>query len=162
MTFEKSCGAVIYKREKDAEKEKEETLFLIIQHKYGRHWAYPKGHMEEGETERETAKREVEEETGLHISFHPDFRYTSYYRPRKEAKKEVVYFLAQFESGTVVLQESEVCGYTWLPFNHAHKLLTFPIDKKILREANKLLEKTYEKTKPEREKRPLKLFDKKK
>ncbi|MBD3304395.1 NUDIX domain-containing protein, partial [Candidatus Woesearchaeota archaeon] len=39
--------------------------YLLVKHKEGGHWDFPKGHAEEGETEEETALREIYEETGL-------------------------------------------------------------------------------------------------
>jgi len=55
---EKSCGAIVYRRESG------NVLYLIIQQK-SRHWSFPKGHVERGESEKETALREIREETGL-------------------------------------------------------------------------------------------------
>ena len=59
MRHEKSCGGLIY-REHDGE-----TQLLLLKHRCGGHWSFPKGHMEAGETEMETALREIREETGL-------------------------------------------------------------------------------------------------
>ena len=60
MKKEKSCGAVIYKFEEN------EVYVLLLKHNLG-HWSFAKGHVEAGETEVETAKREVKEEVGLDI-----------------------------------------------------------------------------------------------
>ena len=57
MTKEKSCGAVIFNNE---------DKVLIVKHNAG-HWDFPKGHMEAGETEKQTALREVKEETKIDI-----------------------------------------------------------------------------------------------
>lgn len=40
---------------------------LMIRHKAGGHRSFPKGHMEKGETETDTAEREVMEETAVRI-----------------------------------------------------------------------------------------------
>ena len=61
MRREKSCGAIVY-REGHGQIE-----LLLIKHRFGGHWSFPKGHMESGETEVQTALREVKEETGLSI-----------------------------------------------------------------------------------------------
>ena len=61
MRHEKSCGGLIY-REHDGE-----TQLLLLKHRCGGHWSFPKGHMEAGETEMETALREIREETGLRV-----------------------------------------------------------------------------------------------
>ena len=60
MNKEKSCGAVIFRRDK-------ELQVLIIRQNEG-HWCFPKGHVEGDETERETALREVKEETGFTLT----------------------------------------------------------------------------------------------
>ena len=62
MKHEKSCGAICYTREEGAPR------VLVICHRYGGHWAFPKGHVEAGESEEETAMREVREETGAQHS----------------------------------------------------------------------------------------------
>ena len=62
MKREKSCGALVYRITQNGQKE-----LLFIKHRHGTHWSFPKGHMEEGENEVQTALREVKEETGLDI-----------------------------------------------------------------------------------------------
>ena len=58
MKKEKSCGAVVYRETG------EQIEILLIRHKNGGHWAFPKGHVEKKETEEDTALREIREETG--------------------------------------------------------------------------------------------------
>lgn len=50
--------------------------------------------MEEGETEEETARREIKEETGLDVLLDTGFRETVTYSPKRNTKKTVVYFVA--------------------------------------------------------------------
>ena len=59
MTHEKSCGAIVYRRYHG------NIEILLIKHINSGHWSFPKGHVEEGETEVETAQREIKEETNL-------------------------------------------------------------------------------------------------
>ena len=49
MKKEKSCGAVVYRETG------EQIEILLIRHKNGGHWAFPKGHVEKKETEEDTA-----------------------------------------------------------------------------------------------------------
>ena len=58
MKQEKSCGAIILR------KQNKTIETLLVKHTKG-HWAFAKGHVEENETEEETALREIKEETGL-------------------------------------------------------------------------------------------------
>lgn len=57
---EPTAGGVIFRRN---EKTKEVEILLIQDAKD--RWTIPKGHIEEGESARQTAEREVKEETGL-------------------------------------------------------------------------------------------------
>ena len=58
---EKSCGAVLYQRRNG------QLRYLIARSSSG-HISFSKGHMEEDETEWETAVREIREETGIKVS----------------------------------------------------------------------------------------------
>ena len=75
MKKETSCGAVIA-RQTDTGCE-----ILLIRHENGGHWAFPKGHVEENETETETALREIREETGLAVTLDTGFRAVVTYSP---------------------------------------------------------------------------------
>ena len=55
---EHSAGGVIFRRSAEG------PLYLVIRDSY-RNWGFPKGHVEEGESEVDAARREVGEETGL-------------------------------------------------------------------------------------------------
>ena len=63
MTLEKSCGAIVFRKFHG------NVEILLIKHANGGHWSFPKGHVEEGETEVETATREIFEETGISVMF---------------------------------------------------------------------------------------------
>ena len=64
---EKSCGAIVYKIENN------ELKFLLV-HQNNGHYSFPKGHVEENETEIETAIREIKEETNLDVKIDTNFR----------------------------------------------------------------------------------------
>lgn len=127
--LEKSCGCIIV-RENRGERE-----ILLIQSAKGRHWSFPKGHMEGDEDEFATARREVREETGLRVDIRRDFRATSHYLTKKTIPKEVVYYLASTPDDDVHLQLEEVSAYTWLTAPAALEKLTYPRDVRVLEEA---------------------------
>ncbi len=132
-SFEKSCGAVIFRKNNNI------TEYLLILNKKRKsvqgHWGFPKGHVESGESEHETALREVKEETGLDIEFFGNFRSVTHYSPKVDVVKNVVYFLASVKKNDIVLQESEIADFVWLPFKEAQQRITNEGDRVILRRA---------------------------
>lgn len=133
---EKSCGIVLF-REKNGE-----NHYLLL-HYPGGHWDFPKGHVEEGEKERETAARELLEETGIadpeflqnfreHISY-------KYYKESKLSHKQVIFFLAKTEFKEIQLSH-EHHDFIWLPYEEAYNKLTFENAKNLLKKAKSFLE----------------------
>lgn len=126
MKTEKSCGAVIFKQENG------ELFVLVIKHKKQGHYSFPKGHVERNETEEETAKREIFEETGLTVSLNTDFRYIVTYSPKKGVLKDVVYFTATPTGGELKPQPEEVSEIKWIAAKNALDTVTFENDRKLL------------------------------
>ena len=129
MNFEKSCGALVVRREED------KYFILMIRHKAGGNRSFPKGHVEEGETEYETALREVMEETSSRIAIVSDFRATVNYRPSPGVMKEVVYFLAFTTSADIKAREGEIADVEWVPLENAEECLVHENDKTVFRAA---------------------------
>ena len=129
MTFEKSCGALVVRREED------QFYILMIRHMAGGNRSFPKGHMEAGESEYETALREVMEETSSRIAIVSDFRATVNYRPSPGVMKEVVYFLAFTTSADIKAREGEIAEVEWIPLEKAEEHLAHDNDKTVFRAA---------------------------
>jgi 8-oxo-dGTP pyrophosphatase MutT (NUDIX family) len=129
---EKSCGAVVYFEDK----------FLIVKSRLG-HWDLPKGHVERGEKEEDTAIREVFEETGLCIGIVSGFRETIRYVPVPGARKEVVFFIGKTRDPQIALQKSELSDFRWLGFNEALKTLTYDNARGVLVKANEFMKGTH-------------------
>ena len=129
MLQEKSAGIIVFRRERDKE------CFLLLRYGFG-HWGFAKGNLEEGETEKETAIRETEEETGLTaLKFVDDYREEiEYFYKGETVHKKVIYFLAETTETDVKLSY-EHDEYKWLTFDEALKQLSFYNDKKILKKA---------------------------
>ena len=136
MYDEISAGAVLYLND-----EGPEIRYLILNYSYG-HWDFPKGNIEEGETELETVFREISEETGItDIQIVEGFRQQISYKYRKKSKlvnKAVIYYLAETKSKQVVLS-FEHNNFGWFSFDQALIKLSFENSKKVLRSANQLL-----------------------
>ena len=131
--YEHSCGAVVFRKIND------EYRFLLIKNRRSNHWGFPKGHMEKGETQEETATREVLEETGVHIRIFSDFSYESRYKIGAKIEKRVDVFLAVTEDTQTVIQKEEIEDYIWLRYAEALSTLRFDNDKEILMAAQEYM-----------------------
>lgn len=127
--YEKSCGAVIFRRRSG------NTEYLLIKNKKGNNWGFPKGHIEAHENERQTAMREVLEETGLHIKPLGDFRAVSEYHPKGKIIKKVVFFIAEMPDEEIVLQQSEIDRCLWADYGLAMRYFRFNNDRNVLTRA---------------------------
>ena len=128
MRYEKSCGAVIFRRAED-------WNVLLIRHTKGRHISFPKGHVEPGETESQTAEREIREETGLKVRVDRRFRAENRYNIRPDIQKLVVIFAATTDQETLIPQPEEIAEAFWLSVEDAAARLTYERDRKIMRDA---------------------------
>ena len=128
MKYEKSCGAVIFRKDGGWQ-------VLLIRHTKGRHVSFPKGHMEPGEMESQTAEREVQEETGLRIRVDKRFRAENRYNIRPDTQKLVVIFAAVTEQAEITPQPEEIAEAFWLPVDEAENRLTYERDRRIMRDA---------------------------
>ena len=136
MRYEKSCGAVIFRKAAD-------WNVLLIRHTKGRHISFPKGHVEPGETESQTAEREVLEETGLRVRVDRRFRAENRYNIRPDTQKLVVIFAALTDQVEITPQPEEIAEAFWMPIAQANDYLTYERDRKIMRDAFDHLKKTH-------------------
>lgn len=134
MRTEKSCGAVVYRTDGD------HVEYLLIQSLEGV-WGFPKGHMEPGESEEQTALREIREETRADVRLAEGFRaVTEYPLPhRADTMKQVVYFLGEYTGGALAPQAEELLELRWMDFEQAVELFRFEDSRQILRQARAFL-----------------------
>jgi len=138
MPVERSAGAIIFRKEND-------KIYYLLLHYPSRakaprqYWDLPKGHIEKGEDEIETARREVEEETGLKdIEFIEGFKEWMKYFFKWKGKnilKFVTFYLAETKIKNVKVS-FEHLGFEWLPFEKALERLTFDNAREILKKAD--------------------------
>lgn len=128
MKYEKSCGAMVYRMSGG-------TPRILVEFMRKGHTSLPKGHVEPGETERETALREIREETGLRVRLDTGFRHVIRYSPKENVSKDVVFFVAEAEAGEVAVQESEVLRAEFLPQAEAEAAMTYDSDREVIRAA---------------------------
>lgn len=128
MAVERSIGAVIKYQSpsnEEATSHSESAEFLLLRNRRG-FWGFPQGHKEKGETEIETLKREVAEETGIDNldiqSYIGKIRYSYFRADGMKSNKEVTfYFAISFNSLIRISKEHE--GFKWVTYSDALSLL---------------------------------------
>ncbi len=164
MPVEKSAGAVIFTQHhlpKKLSKQKQRTKngaglrkekgiikYLLLHYPSDSrtpgkdYWDFPKGHIEKGEEELETVKREIKEETGLKdLKFIEGFKEWIKYFFKEEEKtvfKIVTFYLAETKVKKVKIS-SEHIGFKWFSYEKAIKKLIFENAKEILKKADEYL-----------------------
>lgn len=116
--------------------------YLLLKHFHGKHWSFPKGTVEAGESDWETAIRELAEETGITVFEKiPDFSVEIFYQFERDGAvldKSVIYFLGKVEDTTTLLSE-EHTDFEWLPYDQARIRLTHENARLLLDKANAYL-----------------------
>lgn len=133
MKKEKSCGAIVYRLDG------ENIMILMVRHTNGGHWSFPKGHVEQNETEVQTAKREIKEETGIDVEIDTRFKEKVTYSPKKDVLKDVIFFAAKTDSKEYVRQQEEISKIEWVNLDHAEKRVSFENDRRMLKNFRKYL-----------------------
>lgn len=146
VVWETSVGAVVFRTVAG------ERSYLLLHYPSG-HFDFPKGHIEKGETEEMTLRRETEEETGItDLTVFPQRVSIRYFyiargteRERRLAKaqgiwifKEVAFYPAETKTEEVVISY-EHQGFAWENFAAAKKKVTFGNAKRVLRETEDYL-----------------------
>ncbi|NQU79017.1 NUDIX domain-containing protein [Candidatus Woesearchaeota archaeon] len=117
MEHEKSCGGLVICKKR----------VLILFNREFNGFSVPKGHLENGESEIDCAKREIFEETGLDVEQINDFRREiTYNHKRFKTIKTVVLFF--FKSRSMDIAPEKVVGserhydYLWCDYSEALQL----------------------------------------
>ncbi len=124
MKKEVSCGTITFYKDK---------VLLIKQNKG--YVGFPKGHMEKGETEEETAIRETKEETNIDVKVHKDKRYCINYTINNTISKNVYFFLAEPISFDIQKQDSEIEKSMWVDKSLVCEYLSYDDTKEVFLEA---------------------------
>ena len=123
-------------------RENEEYKVLLILHREGNHWGFPKGKANPGEKHIETACRELKEETNLEVKdilhMHAFIEHYHFRRKKEQIFKTAYYYPAIVE-GVLKCQEEEIRDARWFSFVDALNQLSFKQARHILRETMRLL-----------------------
>lgn len=143
---ERSAGVIPFRREGD----QGGLLYLVLHSATVRNprakWEFPKGGMEPGETPRDTAAREFQEETGLfdwtfREGFERSLSYT-YIRRGRKVIKTVTYYLAEVHDISTLTPSAEHVedpfGYWcyWGSFDQVTRLLYHSKIRQVFTEAD--------------------------
>lgn len=127
MFAEFSCGGVILENNK--------VLLVQVKSMKGRKiWTFPKGHIEQGETPRQAALREVLEETGYKASIvKPLLKVRYAFTLKGRYVKKVVQWYLMKKLGRIGKHDpSEILTINWVSINKAKEMVEYPSDKRLL------------------------------
>lgn len=114
--YHKSCGMIVVRKGGNTHE------YLLLHEANANAWSFPKGHMEVGETEIQTAIREVKEEAGLTPNVIDGFKEVISYKIAPIYEKTVVLFLAE-SAEKVIVKQDEITDYQWVNLENAKALL---------------------------------------
>ena len=120
---EKSCGAIVFN----------DNSVLIIEQFQG-FYSFPKGHVEKNETEKQTAIREVKEETNIDIDIISDKKYEINYKIGGKKNKQVIFFVARAKTFDLKEQENEIISCEWVDKDKVLDKLTYDNVKEVYKE----------------------------
>lgn len=124
-----SYGAVVWEHKDDCD------YVLMIRTKRG--WSFPKGHIEEGESPAETARREVLEETGIRIQVDEGFAQVVPSARIGDQRKVTFFAGKSLEGFGKPRGDREVDTADWIPVKDAAEKIFFEADRKVFFQAMK-------------------------
>ena len=138
---EPTAGGIVFRHSKTGDIE-----ILLIQDSKNR-WTIPKGHIEEGESAQQAAKREIAEEAGLEDTDVLGWLGKIYFRYRREEKLVLItqqIYLIRAKGDTNAIQKEEwMKGIKWFSFEEAYDKIEYEdigklmlIAKKRIRQEN--------------------------
>jgi len=140
MEREKTVGIVIFRREGKG------IRYLLLHHG-GPYWNFPKGRQEPGETEVQTALRELREETGItDVKIIDGFKHEYNYDfdsevndgVREKIFKHAIFFIGEVQGDAVEISHEHI-DYGWFDYETAHKRSFYQQGQDLLKAANQFL-----------------------
>ena len=120
---EPTAGGIVFRRD-----EKNGIEILLIQDAKDR-WTIPKGHIEEGETAQQTAKREIGEETGLTNTEVLGWLGKIHFRYRRLDKLVLmttqIYLMRALGDTDAIQKEEYMNGIKWFSFHDSLEAIEY-------------------------------------
>ena len=133
---EPTSGGIVFRLTAD----KKDIEILLIQDSKGR-WTIPKGHIEPGETAKMTARREIEEETGLRNFDVLMWLGKIHFKYRRTDKLVLmttqIYLVQSLDAREMPTGEKWMKGIQWFSFNQALDLIEYEDIEKLMLIAKK-------------------------
>lgn len=115
---------------------------LVIRDPYKK-WGLPKGHTEPGESPRQTALREVREETGLaDLRLGPELLTIDWFfhAAGEQIHKYTTFYLMYSDRGDPVPELDEgITSCEWVPLHEAHERISYDNASEVAREAHRVV-----------------------
>ncbi len=104
-------------------------------------WSLPKGHLERGESARQAAVREVEEETGIRGEIITELGTIDFWfvAEGQRIHKTVHHFLLRALGGTVNADDPEVVAVEWVPLPELPTRLAYADERRLMQRVPDLL-----------------------
>jgi 8-oxo-dGTP pyrophosphatase MutT (NUDIX family) len=139
-----SAGGLVYRRRAG------EVSVVLVARRHPKTgtlvWTIPKGHLEDGESSEEAARREVREETGVDAEIESKLGDVTYWYARRKDDgtpqriwKRVRFFLMRFTGGRFADRDEEMDAVKWIPLAEAPAVAAHENERALLRRAAELL-----------------------
>lgn len=139
---EPTAGGIVYRYKKNPDNQSlDDNLEILLIQDAKNRWTIPKGHIEEGETAKQTAEREIQEETGLREMKVYDFLGKIHFQYRRQQSLVLMttdIFLVEGLGDTNALKPEEwMNDIRWFPFNDAIEKIEYEDISKLMLIAKK-------------------------
>jgi 8-oxo-dGTP pyrophosphatase MutT (NUDIX family) len=121
----RAAGGIPWRRLDD-----ERLEILLVHRPQYDDWTFPKGKNDEGESDEDAARREVEEETGLRVHLGPELPASEYIV--KGQPKRVRYWVLSPENPDDAQPQHEIDELAWLDPDAAADRLSYERDRELL------------------------------